>query len=94
MRRLLTEQFKSGKRSKIAFKCNWIGRTHRLETIEKIKASKKGQGVGKTNSQYGTCWMTKDGINIKIKRDDVDKFSLDGWKTGRHVKTIILANEL
>jgi hypothetical protein len=32
-----------------------------------MSENKKGTGIGETNSQYGTCWITKDGENKKIK---------------------------
>jgi len=58
---------------------DWTGKLHKPETIEKIKNSKKGQGVGETNSQYGTRWIT-DGINNrKIKKEEVLPI---GWKYG------------
>jgi len=65
------------------FKCDWNGRKHSEETKEKMRDSKKGQGVGKTNSQYGTCWITKDGSNKKVNKDDLDQYVLDGWVKGR-----------
>jgi group I intron endonuclease len=49
---------------------NWSGKKHKPETIEKIKLSKKGHGVGENNSQYGTKWITNGIINKKIKKDD------------------------
>lgn len=58
---------------------DWTGKSHRPETIEKIKNSKKNQGVGETNSQYGTRWIT-DGINNrKIKKEEILP---SGWKYG------------
>ena len=48
---------------------SWVGKKHKTETIEKMKNSKKGQGVGTTNSQYGTKWITNGKENKKIKKD-------------------------
>ena len=48
---------------------SWVGKKHKTETIEKMKNSKKGQGVGITNSQYGTKWITNGKENKKIKKD-------------------------
>ena len=48
-----------------------------------MSESSKGTGVGKTNSQYGTCWITKDGSNKKIKKEDLDSFINEGWVKGR-----------
>jgi hypothetical protein len=64
------------------YKDNWTGKKHNPETIKKIKESSKGKGVGSTNSQYGTCWIT-DGIkNIKIKKDTPIP---EGWNKGRKI---------
>lgn len=38
---------------------------------------------GSKNSQYGTCWMTKDGNSIKVKKQDVEKYLTEGWSKGR-----------
>jgi hypothetical protein len=48
---------------------SWVGKKHKVETIEKMKNSKKGQGVGITNSQYGTKWITNGKENKKIKKE-------------------------
>jgi len=54
---------------KIQESYSWIGKKHKTETIEKMKESKKGQGIGITNSQYGTKWITNGNENKKIKKD-------------------------
>lgn len=43
----------------------------------------KPKNIGETNSQFGTCWITKEGINKKIKKEDLDTFITDGWVQGR-----------
>jgi hypothetical protein len=48
--------------------------------------AKLGKGVGDANSQYGTCWVTKDGLNKKIKKEDLDSYINDGWVKGRIIK--------
>jgi group I intron endonuclease len=47
----------------------FLGRTHSIETIQKMQKSRKGTGIGKTNSQYGTFWITNGINNLKIKKD-------------------------
>jgi hypothetical protein len=47
------------------------GRKHSPETKQKMSEASKGKGTGKSNSQYGTCWVTKDGLNKKIKKEDL-----------------------
>ena len=66
--------------SKIRGNKNWLGKKHKPETIEKMKQSKIGHGIGEKNSQFGTCWIT-DGIQNKIiKKDNTIP---NGWKLGR-----------
>jgi hypothetical protein len=60
-------------------------KTHSEETKRKMSQSSKGNGSGETNSQYGTCWITKDGTNKKIKKEDVETYLLEGWTNGREV---------
>ena len=53
------------------------------ETKRKMSESSKGTGIGVTNSQYGTCWITKEGLNKKIKKEDLDSYLNEGWVKGR-----------
>ena len=41
---------------------------------------------GEKNSQYGTCWITKDNENKKIKKEYLDEYISLGWKAGRVIK--------
>ncbi len=59
------------------------GKQHSDETKKLMSEKKKGVGVGETNSQYGTCWVTKDGVNKKIKKEDLEIYLLEGWNKGR-----------
>ena len=65
----------------------WCGKKHKPETIEKFKRTYKeiGHQQGEKNSQYGTCWITKDGINKKIKKEELEIFEQQGWKRGRYI---------
>jgi hypothetical protein len=67
----------------IHFKYDWTGRKHKPETIEKIKLSRKGQGMGETNSQFGSQWITNGEQNKKIKMMGIVP---SGWKLGRTPK--------
>lgn len=49
-------------------KVSWFGRKHTDKSIDKMKESKKNHGIGSTNSQYGTCWITNEIENKKIKK--------------------------
>lgn len=56
------------------------GRFHKPETIEKMKQSKKGYGVGESNSQFGTIWITNGVEDQKIKKDSKIP---ENWYKGR-----------
>lgn len=61
----------------------WTGRKHSKATLEKMKLSHKGDGVGKNNSQYGTCWITNGIDSKKIHKNDPIP---EGWRKGRICK--------
>ena len=56
------------------------GKTHSSQTKVKMSETKKGQGKGENNSQYGSSWITNESENKKIKRGD---FIPEGWRLGR-----------
>jgi hypothetical protein len=62
---------------------DWSGKNHTIETKDKMSNIKKGSGIGKTNSQYGTCWINKSGINKKVKKEIIDNYLNEGWILGR-----------
>ena len=66
----------------------WLGRKHKKESIEKIKNTFKEikHQQGEKNSQYGTCWVTKDNENKKIKKEELDTYIQMGWIKGRKIK--------
>jgi hypothetical protein len=59
-----------------------FGKKHSNETKEKMSE----KGLGKSNSQYGSCWITKDGINKKIKKEEIEIYITQGWIKGRKIK--------
>ncbi len=61
----------------------FIGKSHSEETRELMKVVHKGMGIGSTNSQFGTCWITKCGVNKKINNNDLSLYISDGWCKGR-----------
>lgn len=61
----------------------FTGKEHANEAKEKMSNAKKGQGIGESNSQFGTCWITKNDINKKIKKEELDAFISLGWTKGR-----------
>lgn len=62
---------------------SWSGKNHSEETKELMSEKKKGVGIGETNSQYGTSWITKDGFNKKIKKEEIIIWLNEGWVKGR-----------
>jgi hypothetical protein len=61
------------------------GKKHTAETIEKMKNVRieRNLGIGEANSQYGTCWITNETENKKIKKSDTIP---EGWRLGRKIK--------
>jgi hypothetical protein len=62
---------------------HFLGKMHTLESKNKISEANSISQLGIRNSQYGTCWITKDDINKKIKIEELDVYQLDGWIRGR-----------
>ncbi len=62
---------------------DWSGKNHSEETRQLISKKMKDKGIGETNSQYGTCWITRNGENKKVKKEDLEIFITDGWIKGR-----------
>lgn len=75
----LKKYIESGKHTFNTFE----GKTHTDETKKLISEKKKNTGIGETNSQYGKCWITKDGSNKKIKKEDLEIYLNEGWVKGR-----------
>lgn len=63
-------------------------RKHSIETKQKMSQShkKNGDQKGSKNSQYGTCWITKEGVNIKVRKEDLDTYLNQGYTKGRLIK--------
>ena len=62
---------------------NFKDKNHSDKSKKLMSDSKKGTGTGETNSQYGTCWIMKDDINKKVKKEDLDTWVNEGWVKGR-----------
>ena len=63
---------------------NWTNKHHSESTKKLMSDLKKGTGLGKNNSQYGTIWITKDNINKKIKKEDLEKWLSENWVKGKY----------
>ena len=65
---------------------DWVGKTHTTKHNDNISKAKKGNGKGEKNSQFGTCWITKDGLNKKIKKESLEFYLNDDWLRGKDKK--------
>ena len=61
------------------------GKAHSEHTKIKMSAAhkKNGDQIGTKNSQYGTMWVTNDTLNLKIKKNELDKYLKEGYRKGR-----------
>ena len=65
---------------------DWTGKKHKQESKDKIGEKNSIHQKGEGNSQYGTCWVYKEDIgNKKIKKEDIEIFTKNGWKKGRRI---------
>ena len=65
---------------------SFLGKKHKEESKKKIGESNSIKQKGKSNSQFGTCWITNGVENKKIyKGDDIPT----DWKLGRILKVIL-----
>ncbi len=80
-----TNQYQNGTRERRYF-FDWNGKEHSEQTKSKIGESNSIKQKGELNSQYGSCWITKDGENKKIKKEELDNFLSNGWIKGRFLK--------
>jgi ribosomal protein S6E (S10) len=58
------------------------GKRHTEESKKKI-GEVTSKLTGEKNSQFGTCWITKNGLNRKIKIEELSIWELEGWNRGR-----------
>ena len=81
-RKLQSEKMKKLNKTHIFKHDTFTNKKHSKETkkLMSIKASKR---IGDKNSQFNTCWITKNGVNKKIKNNDLFIFINEGWNKGR-----------
>jgi hypothetical protein len=72
---------------KLYFSANtgtFLGKKHKEESKRKI-GEKTKKLIGEKNSQYNTCWITKNKINKKIKNNQLNDYLNQGWSKGRFI---------
>ena len=74
--------YKNGKFKNLKRK-GFLDKNHSTDSKQKIGKANSIKQLGDKNSQYGTCWITKDGENKKIKKEDLDIWLKEGWLKGR-----------
>jgi hypothetical protein len=62
------------------------GKTHSEEAKSKIGLANSESQLGERNSQFGTIWVSKDGVSKKIDSSEFCVYELDGWIRGRNAK--------
>lgn len=75
-----SNRFANGDKS---FSCDWTGKTHKPETIDKIKASCSIAQSGEKNSQFGSKWINNGIEAKKIQFSEMESYIKNGWKIGR-----------
>jgi hypothetical protein len=77
--------YEEGRRERVYF-YDWSGKSHNEETKKKIGEKNSNHQKGEGNSQFGTCWITRDGENKKIKKHELENYTQQGWEKGRKLK--------
>ena len=83
---LVSDRIKNGLKNVNHNHATLAGTKRDETTKKKIGVTNAIKQNGNKNSQFGTCWITKDGENKKIKRDLVDEWLKNGWGFGRSKK--------
>ena len=76
------KSYEIGNRERFYF-YDWNGKTHKQTSKEIIGMKNSIHQRGQGNSQHGTCWITNEVENKKIKKNTPIPF---GWKLGRTLK--------
>lgn len=70
-------------KKQLAISNHWLGKTHSESSKLLMCKVMKGKQSGSKNSQFGSCWITKDLISKKIKIENLQEFLNSGWERGR-----------
>ena len=80
-RRLSASQKKRGRTDD--WRNDFTGSKHSDEVKAKIGSANSISQLGERNSQFGTCWVKKDGLSFKIKKQELDEYIRNGYTKGR-----------
>ena len=59
-----------------------LGKNHTQESKDKMSKKAKLR-IGEKNSQFGSCWITKNNENKKIRKEELDLYLSQSWIKGR-----------
>jgi len=62
---------------------SFAGKNHKEETLNQMRGKTHQQKEG--NSQFGTCWITKENENKKIRKEELSTYLFQGWIKGRKI---------
>ena len=68
---------------------NFLNKKHTEDSKIKIGEKSSINQKGEKNSQFGTCWITKEGENKKIKKELLENYLNDGWIKGRNNALVV-----
>lgn len=88
---LETRKLNGSSNGHLGKKRNWessafSGKLHSEQT-KQVMSQKAKLRVGSSNSQFGTCWVS-NGTPIKIKKQDLEKYLIEGYSRGRHIAQV------
>ena len=69
---------------------SFLGKQHTEETKNKMALSHVGKHDGEKNSQFGKCWVHKDGISKSIPKNSLLEFIAQGYIKGRKMNKGVL----
>ena len=80
----ISGEYISISKGKIQKQLDWTNKKHSENTKKKM-SKKASEKIGSKSSQFGTCWITKDNENKKIKKENLDEWINQDWIKGRRV---------
>ena len=66
-------------------KFTFAGKQHTPQAKQKMSAADR---TGEKNSQYGSCWVSDGMKPIKIRKEQLDEYLLNGYSKGRNTRDL------